>query len=270
MKFFFRQTTMMKILNLFETYTLNNSLLTIDAIKYIINICLTENNLFNIVNDVMFVDINDNNSTLASYDRFSKTLYINTCELYKHNTFECNDGLYNYNIVYLINQKIIFTIFHELCHAISFNKIGKNNALINKIIDYSLEIQSYNFNLYLSNHDSFPYEREADVFAYEHLLWLLERMDYRIVDDNIKRRVYYNYMMRLLSDYGFNYWNNNPLQSIVNANNYVKIINEVNQYNLDLYERLTFGLPISLDERNQVIDYADNLILSRSKEKYLI
>lgn len=269
MRPFLGEKVMTKILSLFECYTLNNQLLDQYAINAIINFCLRDNNLFRIVNEVVFVNGEDFASS-ASYDKVSKKIYINPNNLYKYkHVFKCNNGLIDYNMVYLINQKIIFIIFHELCHAISFNELGNNSEFINNVINYTLMLQNNNFNLYLNSHDDFPYEREADVFAYEHLLWLINRMDNRLIDDIGKKSVYYNFMKRLLSGYNFYNQNDSPLQSIVGLNNYNAILMEASQYNLDLYERLTFGFPISSFEIKQLIDYADNLIYPTSKIKCL-
>jgi len=175
------------------------------------------------------------------YDSYDKAIYI---DISPYDNFDISQLEKNIGILVLI--------LHEFTHAMQYKDRGKNN-FENKL----LAISNYTSmeTKYSDLHDYIPIERLANIQATTWCINILSKdplkYQYEIFK---KKKLLYHY---ILGGYEVN---DNTLSSSLET-----ILKEINQYDnnkslidygkqLSFSERLLYGLPISMDEYNNIVD----------------
>lgn len=169
---------------------------------------------------------------------------------YLNNYFGINDNSYSY----YINFYYLYRIYHELTHSYQYKRdeIGYkhsysylhliNNRLITKNNDYYEDVDG---------HDFFPMEIEADNIGFSMAYKIMKMTDISKRDLKVLYTYYlstflYNYSIessekRIISPI-------EKLSFVTKGIDMIKLIEIIKQDNLNLLERVKFGLPITFLE----------------------
>lgn len=268
---------MAEILKIFYDYSINNKVLSRDAIGKILEIVLNENNL----QDKVFYEISKdeiiswqsiwNNNIIAEFD-MDTTIYIYYLEIFKSIYKKKYLTKYDTNLnetehTFKKNAMIIETIFHEVEHA-------KQLMYIKNIYDGSLETQIYRYEydflfsedsyknpfayvkhnyIYQKNYDISFMERMANFNSYEKTSLLLKELG------NIYHKLYES-EVKMTDDFMLEGYKKSllgpTLKFIRNIGYYDEFTNsgfidEIN--NMPFINRFYYGLPITNEEYKQKV-----------------
>ena len=156
-------------------------------------------------------------------------------------------------------------IFHECIHTLQYKQYFKSeNNLHSTLIEDSFEVSNGNFRLqqdgefrtniilnyiankfYNINHSLFPIEKEADVKSA-----MLTREIYKsfIQDEDLLNFLNLNYLKTIFYGYVSDFRLTSPTKQFYSLINQSDKFNKFDYKNLDFYDRLALGLPITIFE----------------------
>lgn len=268
---------MFRILDILYSYGRQNKILDEIAIREIIYGYLKDNGLSGLINDVIFCDLRDR-KIYAVYDNIKTRIIYFDLNAIKNAVYERHYTHVHYiNCVNLINQWLVISVLHEINHAIRFNTIHSKFDVVDIIVKKVRSLSLGTKGLYDKFHDYFPSEKEANVFAYERTIWLYQQLNSSINDINGLNNLYIGFLKTIIDGYEENSFLNNPLKKvmlstdekdILKMGRYIIVDKAIELKNMSLYERLTFGFPITLDEYYFIKELLDNVMMY-SQSEYL-
>lgn len=269
------EKAMFKILDILYSYGRQNKILDEIAIREIIFNYLYENGLLGLITDVVFCDLRDR-KIYAMYDNYKTRIIYFDLNAIKNAVYERHYAdIYYINCVNLINQWLVISVLHEINHAIRFNTIHSRFDVVDLIVKKVRSLSLSTKGLYDRFHDYFPSEKEANIFAFERTIWLYQQLNSSINDINGLNNLYVSFLKTIIDGYEENSFLNNPLKKVMLSTNekdmfkigrYIVVEKAIELKDMGLYERLTFGFPITLDEYHFLKELLDNIMMYRQSE----
>ena len=249
---------MIEIVNILDYYTQNKLVLDSSTLMNIVLIFLQENKISCNLNNIIY----ENFDHLGCYNTVSKIIYLNINQICQQAQIISNNQGIDY--VDCCNELILITLFHELNHAIRL-PLQPGNNVVDRINYYTWNMPRGN-NHYLENGKYLPEERQATVFAYEVCLYIYQFLNYYRDMKGIINHLYKQYMRLLTNGYCSFMGLNNPLKKLLlnpkytnigYYRDYLEIEKDIFMNEVDLYERLKYGFPITKLEENYICDILD-------------
>ena len=250
-----------EISELLKIYKKNNKRVDRNFVDRVMNIALINDSL-NINSKILF----DSGNFCGYYGVVDKGLYLNYQHLQSSKKYYKNARLKDGNLFEY--YEFIISILHEMTHAKQYDIIDSNvQCEASNLYKYSDEFLKNNLDLYISNHDTVPYERYANI-----------RSNYLAVE--ILKRIYnleelWFFQWELLYYLLYNYDNKglyplrkfNELVENYSLPRFDHLIPKIDISDDNLYERLNIGLPITKEEYNYLIEIRSNYLCSKEKSK---
>ena len=232
---------------------------------------IVENGLELFIRDVTF---NDKLDTIAKYSDSKNIIEINmnrlmeVCNMWAtklQKTFHIDNNNYSY----LLNYYILFSLFHEITHAMQKKKHDALSLTTNKVYVFLYELNddlmNRNKDLYTRCHDLFPMEIEANNTG---LLQSYNLMSHTKLPNREKKIMHLQYVDSLLSNYEKinKYRIKSPFNKLYNEDNKINInlFNQLlNEVNLSKLERLNLGIDITPHEYNGLQREKIRLLIKR-------
>ena len=267
MNFDTSKSNLYSVFSILYDYSVKNKILDEVAIREIIRRYMLENGLTGLINNVIFKELDG--VIYGYYEVNTRIIYFDLNFIINTVYSRHYSDRFYINCINLINQELIIDIFHELNHALRFSLPHSNLDIIDKIGKNVRDLAKNDFDFYKRFHDYFPTEKEANVFGYECCVWLFRYLNEYMPDNYGLNDLYSSFLQMLIDGYDANSFLNNPLKRVVLSSKdskeeilYIKYImmkTAIELKNMDLYQRLTFGFPISNDEYRHVNGILDNV-----------
>lgn len=203
----------------------------------------------------------DNNDDIGSYNFLSKLIKI----YYDHVIWIAEDdfdelGLEENRIAF-INLSILETLFHEITHVIQNYIAFESDWALAPLV--RLDIIYFNEHIvsdenYTKYHDLFLYERDANVTALEHVLYIIRRY---VKDDAIFECFKERLHGFLIEGYSKEDDTITSPMEFVFKELYGLEIPCV--HNMDLYDRMKLGFMITKEEYDRYVNNKNRIILAK-------
>ena len=247
---------MEKIMELIYNTSINKQILTKKQIVAISEVLISMKKLDKYVSDIEVSKIN--NWTMGLYNTqtkeikyFINSLYYHLQILEKH--YENNNILNDEISKYLFkNAMIMQVILHEIEHANQDRKVKNENNFERDLIFYannsSIDYQYY--------YEYNPFERLAEYYSFNEIMDLFKIYN----NKSVNNALLYEYVNKLLNGYYYDFkevLTGPTLEYFISSGNYERLndlklgIDKNKIYNsYDLFYRIKYGLPITLEEFN--------------------
>ena len=258
---------MITLLNKFDDHYVIEEVDILEIVKHYIH----ENNLEMYLNDATF----DNSiPDIAKYNPITSIIYINmeklmeVCNMWSNKlqkTYHIDDNNYSY----LLNYYLLYSLFHEIVHAMQRKKhdlsFNDPNNLYTFLYELNDELIAKNYNLYNNFHDLFPMEIEANNMG---LLYSYNLMSHTKLPNREKRIMHLQYINSLLSNYDkINKFHiSTPFNKLCLQDSKINtsLFNDLlNKSKLNKIERLNLGIDITPHEYNSLQRERIRLLIKR-------
>lgn len=250
---------MKEIYKLLEKRIENNEIFSNYDILDIVNWYLKENDLFDFLGEVRFIQF-PNNYTLSWYDDKKLKLYINLYNLIDENLYKFRDNLSinSMNVVNYCNYSIIVAVFSGLNSIRQYRDLVKKDEFYKPIVSElylcNKELKQ-DKNLYKSCYSIFPCERKSEIDSREIGMRCFQNIDSELLSQDELKVYQINFINSLISNYNGKFKIISPFEQLLVESNDLSVkgyINWLKSEYISLYVRLELGLPVSKKELKRI------------------